>query len=430
MTIFRDLSILVLLSNTIAMFLLVFESKYSRRVTAIATAIFSAVIIVANMLLLFAVDVNRLSQLFPLTFTLPYFMYLFIMSRYKNARFLFTFFSVGIASSCITVITGLIPPLPGDWHYVLFLVSRVVLCLGADAFILARFRRDFLRAQRMLKKGWLPMSLVALLSFLLLVYICAFPVNIRQRPDDIPSVVLMLVLMPLIYYTMMYTIIQQLHTVEEANIASLLSIQNETLYAQIVTQQTAESQMRIWRHDARHHTRQLISLLSEGDTGLAMRMLEKMEHSYEEVPVTRYCENNVVNATLSYYLGHAKKNGIAVDTRLTIPEKTQVDAFALSTVLANSIENAHHACEPLDAEEKRISVSCVATEGLLLEISNPYRGEIRFDADGLPIPPDGRVGVGTRSIVTFAEKNNGLWSFKASGGVFVLRLVVPAREGR
>lgn len=61
---------------------------------------------------------------------------------------------------------------------------------------------------------------------------------------------------------------------------------------------------------------------------------------------------------------------------------------------------------------------------LLIEIKNPYAGELSF-RDGLPQTTQPNHGHGCRSIQTIARGCRGLCEFNAAGGVFTLRVVLP-----
>ena len=61
---------------------------------------------------------------------------------------------------------------------------------------------------------------------------------------------------------------------------------------------------------------------------------------------------------------------------------------------------------------------------LLIEIKNPYRGQILFQ-NGLPTSALPGHGHGCRSIQTIAQAHRGLYDFKAEDGVFTLRVALP-----
>ena len=71
--------------------------------------------------------------------------------------------------------------------------------------------------------------------------------------------------------------------------------------------------------------------------------------------------------------------------RLSIPETLPVAYEEFSVVIANALENAINACRSLPKEQRRIVCKCICRPKLMLEISNPYRDDIVFSEEGLPL---------------------------------------------
>ena len=64
---------------------------------------------------------------------------------------------------------------------------------------------------------------------------------------------------------------------------------------------------------------------------------------------------------------------------------------------------------------------------LLLEIENAYAGEVQMK-EGLPVSAEKDHGYGCPSMRSIAEKRNGFCTFKAAGGIFTLRVVLPLEK--
>nr|WP_325181205.1 GHKL domain-containing protein [uncultured Oscillibacter sp.] len=115
---------------------------------------------------------------------------------------------------------------------------------------------------------------------------------------------------------------------------------------------------------------------------------------------------------------------IAIDIHLVLPEELPVDALELSIVFANALENAIQAVKELPDDQRHIICKSVKYPRFIMEIANPYAGEIVFDRRGIPTTNRPEHGIGTRSIVAFAEKYNALYLFRAEGGWFKVRVAV------
>lgn len=94
----------------------------------------------------------------------------------------------------------------------------------------------------------------------------------------------------------------------------------------------------------------------------------------------------------------------------------------LCVMLSNGLENALNAADLLSAgAEKYIEVFCGTRQSnLLIEIKNPYQGEIVM-RDGLPQAANKERSYGCRSIQSIVQRRKGVCTFDAAQGVFVLR---------
>lgn len=109
---------------------------------------------------------------------------------------------------------------------------------------------------------------------------------------------------------------------------------------------------------------------------------------------------------------------------IALPDELPVDALELSIVFANALENAIRAVVKLPPDQRRIICKSVPTPRFMMEITNPYAGKVAFDREGLPVSDKPGHGIGTRSIVAFAEKYDALCRFQAEDGWFKVQLAV------
>lgn len=137
-----------------------------------------------------------------------------------------------------------------------------------------------------------------------------------------------------------------------------------------------------------------------------------------------WCSNAVLDAILTAYFQRAKEKNIRLDVNLAIPDELPIPAAELSTVFANALENMIHEVERLPMEERRMICKCISAPRLMLEFSNPCRGEVKFGSDGLPLTQGSGHGIGTRSIAAFAEKHHAVCSFRMEHGWFKLQLAL------
>ncbi len=82
------------------------------------------------------------------------------------------------------------------------------------------------------------------------------------------------------------------------------------------------------------------------------------------------------------------------------------------------------AVSELPQEERRMVCKCISSPRLMMEFSNPCSQTITFGPDGIPLSGKKDHGIGTRSIVAFAEKYNAVYSFRVEDGWFKLQMAV------
>ena len=114
---------------------------------------------------------------------------------------------------------------------------------------------------------------------------------------------------------------------------------------------------------------------------------------------------------------------LTVEARL--PKKLPVSDTELCSILSNGLENALHAIGTLEEPLKWVELYCgIRLNKLLIEIKNPYAGQITMQ-DDLPVSDRKGHGYGCRSIRSIAAQNGGLCTFDTEHGVFTLRVMLP-----
>ena len=186
----------------------------------------------------------------------------------------------------------------------------------------------------------------------------------------------------------------------------------------------AESTMRIERHDMRHQLQAVASLAQRGDCAALLDYIGSSQEKLTAIEPKRYCSNPALDAVLVNAAVQAEQMNISMEIEIALPEELPVDVFELSIVFANALENAIQAVKELPEDQRRIICKSMMYPRFMMEISNSYAGEITFDRRGVPVTDKPGHGIGTRSIVAFAEKNNALCLFRAEDGWFKLQIAM------
>ena len=132
----------------------------------------------------------------------------------------------------------------------------------------------------------------------------------------------------------------------------------------------------------------------------------------------------MLDAVFSYYFDQAKRQGISVETKISLSDTLPVDEGELAIVLANALENAIHANLALSQDQRQIHCKMMGSPSVMLEISNPCTGRITFDSNGLPVAQREGHGLGVQSISAFCRKSGAVCQFDLTDGWFRFRLVL------
>lgn len=207
----------------------------------------------------------------------------------------------------------------------------------------------------------------------------------------------------------------------EQEIARQLDMQRQELLR--INQKMEQG--RIYRHDMRHHLSILNDLAENEKTEDIQEYISSLDTRISNVETERYCNNSVVNAVLSSYIGKAKQEDIRIEAKVDIPKEIPINAFDICTILANALENAVTAC--CRREERWISISSTLHENgnFSVDIKNPCETPVKFGRDGFPVSQSGEDhGFGIKSINAMVKKYNGILRCTCEDGVFRLSAVL------
>ena len=436
MTVLRDLSFLWAMLHVIILFLLLFEPRYSWRATLIATFSGSLVITAVNIAIMLWLGRSIMSVAF-FTCTIPSMLLHFSLSKYRDGRFFFLFCLTDTVCFWLLQITNFLDRLTGDTYVMLF-SSRLII-FPAACFLFGKYvRRPYRTLQARLNRPWWLFTAVGGVYYLLIMA-TSVPVG-TPMPDTggLIRILLVMVLMPLTYLTIFQSLWLQMRTyesrqreMEAQQTAQMFSLQVNAMRHQTQAIQASEAALMNLRHDMRHALNSAAALIQSGETARALAFVQEFNQAVADTGARRWCRNPSLNAVLDFYLSPAQAEGIQVEARVDIPEDgLPADAMELSIVFANAIENAVNACRRQPPGEPRwLILSARVRPQLALEIANTFSGQVRFDAEGLPVTREEGHGFGTRSIAAFAKKYHAFFHCGVEDGMFRLRLLMDAGDG-
>jgi signal transduction histidine kinase len=302
---------------------------------------------------------------------------------------------------------------------------RFVLLTG----IILLFRYVIRPLYRQVVNHWNIFFYVSLCIFIYFVYYIVILGDVITVLNEQKVPLLLLCLLSVAVYASMFHSLKRIsneYALENENIKmkanqNLLQISTQSLNERMKLMDNYVEELSIQKHDARHFNATILELIENDNKEKAVEYLKSSLNYSKEKP-KRYCENSAVNAVLSYYITFAQQNGITCETKLNIPENPEVDSLELSMVMANLLENAINAT--VKSAQSKINITAVSTGQQLIEIINPYSGEIVFDENNHPISNEQNHGIGTKSVLAFCEKNGAQIIYYANNNTFKVRLIL------
>ena len=402
MTILRDISFLWSMMHVVGLFLLLFEPRYSWRLTLTAGFAGAGILLSVNMMAMFWLGHGIIMSIAFFTCTIPTLVLFYVLSKYRDGRFFFLFCLSDTTCFWLLQITNLLDRVTGD-TYVVMLISRLLLFPAIEYLFWRYLRRPYLELTAHLEKGWWLFAATGA-TYYLLIMATAIPVG-SPMPGTagLLRIILVMILMPLTYLTIFRSLWRQMLLY-----AGKRQIELQRRDYSMICQKMELS--RIYRHDMHHHLIVLEGLLLQDNSSGALRYIQELSGKLLSLTQTIWSANTAVNAVLTAYLTQAEEAGCCVNADVRIPADLPYGEMDLCIILANTLENAINACRETETE-KQITVKLELTQNhrLTLSVENTCPAPVEFGVNGLPIAPlrEGH-GLGLRSVQTVTDKYGGL----------------------
>ena len=185
------------------------------------------------------------------------------------------------------------------------------------------------------------------------------------------------------------------------------------------------------RHEMKHKTELLYSMLSAGKTDEATDELRRLSDNAAALPKAQYSGNLLVNTIAAPRLERARAMGISVQHSLQLPETLAIGEADLCTLLTNLLDNAVDAASAAGGE-RFIRFQMWQENGtLLITCENSYEGSLRKKENGeyaTTKPNPFGHGYGISAMRAVAEKYGSVLKIDADGGIFSVKTVLLLPE--
>ncbi len=264
--------------------------------------------------------------------------------------------------------------------------------------------------ERDLEKSKWEICLIPVFFYCSFSSIAFFPHTLYEHHENILISIFLMVTMLVSYVVVMRYLDSETKQVEEYWKNVMFESYIKGLESQNYLTEQSERNLKILRHDMRHFSMMIDSLLDQGEYAEIKNITGHINEVVNENKVNQYCENLVANTILMKMAEQAKSLRIALHLDVLIPRQIPVNEYEFAMVLANLLENAVFSVNDTLSSGKSIDAKIHCThEHLLVDMENDCEKELYFDTvTGLPKSRRGKGhGLGMQSVQAFCDKLNG-----------------------
>jgi len=229
---------------------------------------------------------------------------------------------------------------------------------------------------------------------------------------------------------------QNIKAAQEEKLANqLLSTQMDHLKRHIEQVENLYQDIRSMKHDMTNHVLTLERLYAENETKEAKDYVRNLKAALIETVGEVKSGNPVTDVILREWKTEAEKKKIHFQCNFHYPTGSHINAFDISVILNNALQNAmenvsHFPSENVkDSGALHISIlSYCRNNAYMIEIRNSFTGNLQWDAEsGLPVTSKGNTdshGYGLNNIRKIAGKYFGDIDFAIKNKEFILSIML------
>ena len=260
-----------------------------------------------------------------------------------------------------------------------------------------------------------------------LLYLLAFTFLADKKDLDLTFFASLLVLLiltaALLYLYDKKTKLAQLQLEKE-----LIAQQNEYYAKQFALQQASEDYVKKTRHDMANHLTALGALIENRQIEESRTYLEKIRHNLKPTGLFSNTGNPVVDGLVNSKLQGCRQTGIQLSYDAAIPADLDFDAFDLTVILGNLLDNALDALKKEACADKQLQVMLgLKHNSLIIRVKNTYDGRLEKHGDGFLTTKENKKvhGIGLKNVQTITANHLGIFDATYDSLWFSVSVVLP-----
>ncbi len=404
-------------------FLMLYNLRFDRKKNILITSIVMVPIIILTAIGFLLLGEKIVSHLVFVTVTIAGFLFFFFTAQKRDGKFFFTFCFLNTVGFELITLTMLLATWIGENGVFVLFITRLLIFPALTFVVWKYVRKPYQQIQNNIHSGWGFCALLSFLYYVLLVYMISIPTTIVERPDDIPTLLVVFTLMPLTYVAVFRILNQQMRSYWEEEQRRNIERQAELLQNELEIGKDYISQAKQYRHDVRHILQVTLEHLKQNDIDGAKAYLTDYSNMIGESALTAFCENPTVNALLRMNDRRCQQEGISFHAVAALPKELPYTQVDMGILFGNLLENAWEAARKCEKPFVRFFSQC--REGILyVQIENSVAGIVEFEG-GMPVSTKEGGGIGVRSAVEILNKYTGMMEMKQEGDTFTTQIIQP-----
>ncbi len=189
-----------------------------------------------------------------------------------------------------------------------------------------------------------------------------------------------------------------------------------------------QKQIKKFKHDFNNYAIGLQAYIKDGDFQGASNYIKELEEKFNHGEDIIETGNTALDAILSTKIAIAESKGIAVNTKIQIPEDISVEPIDMCVIFGNALDNAIEACERIETENKNISITIICKdEAILCKVVNSAPKPVN-SLLGTSKADKKNHGFGLENIKTTLAKYNANPTIERTDTEFTLKFVIFTKE--
>ncbi|MCI8484256.1 MAG: sensor histidine kinase [Lachnospiraceae bacterium] len=201
------------------------------------------------------------------------------------------------------------------------------------------------------------------------------------------------------------------------------------------------SGIRGMKHDVKNHIAVMTELMAKGEYQEAENFLASMENALEQMEQVCKTGNPVTDVIINEKYNQSAKEKIFFKSEFYFPDTMGINAFDISVILNNALENALEAVKIEQQEElgqkeeklRKIQIrSFCRKQMFLIEVENTFTGTLQWEEkEDLPLSSKKDAfchGLGLKNIRQVAEKYHGAIDIELRQDLFCLTVMLKGME--